>query len=420
MPVPGHKPDIIIAGASVRSLAESAVRSGLNSICVDLFADSDLTLLLSEAGLPPQNVRRILSFDQLESAISDVSVSVPLVPVGGLEVCSEVLGRIGSVRRIFAMSAQAIEFLNAPASLFPVLLDAGYHVPKFVCSRGESSRLADTSGTWLKKDSGSSGGHHVERIKHGRLNDTLAALSPSEFLQQEAVGQPCSATFLADSQKHLRLLGCASQLCGKPALNAAGFQFCGNVGPIQLPQFAIQQLQAIAETLNQRVPLKGAFGIDFILQQDRVIPIEVNSRLTASHELHERLDSLVLQHCEAFDPDAFQMRSSQTSEPDDSKVRARMILYSDRTFTFSSEAYSGLLPFRRCLHSSVPPFWISDLPAPESIIEAETPFCSLIFEVAGSECLPSVKDQIDRVATHVPIINSAAIADLLQDVVGRY
>ena len=41
-----NDPDVILAGASVRSLAESAVRNGLRPVCVDMFGDEDLCRLL--------------------------------------------------------------------------------------------------------------------------------------------------------------------------------------------------------------------------------------------------------------------------------------------------------------------------------------------------------------------------------------
>ena len=43
---------LILAGASVRSLAESAMACGLRPWCVDMFADADLNLLLQENGHP--------------------------------------------------------------------------------------------------------------------------------------------------------------------------------------------------------------------------------------------------------------------------------------------------------------------------------------------------------------------------------
>ncbi|MCA9050832.1 MAG: hypothetical protein KDA89_18970, partial [Planctomycetaceae bacterium] len=41
------RPNLILVGASVRSAAQLAVVSGLRPVCVDLFGDADLRLLLS-------------------------------------------------------------------------------------------------------------------------------------------------------------------------------------------------------------------------------------------------------------------------------------------------------------------------------------------------------------------------------------
>lgn len=442
---PEHNSQIIIAGASVRSLAQSAITAGLKPICIDLFCDSDLRQLVSDAGLPASNVRLISDFNQLESSLSDIDQRIPLVPVGGLEFFGEELDRIRSERPVFAIASNVISELRNPQILFPLLRDAGLPVPDFHCgltfhsgSTSHSGSAEDRrcekppsnlAGNWLKKDSLSSGGHAVSRISVSRisgpdLQHTASRLKPSEYLQQEVQGIPCSATFLAAESQAPMLLGCAIQLCAEPALNATGFQFCGNAGPVQFCDTTTKQLMAIARCLCKRWPMKGVFGIDFIWNDGQISVIEINPRLTASHEIHEDSTpsdrSHLLQHCFTFQsPTVNKPRSpkltSRESQPrlSDTQLKCRFILYSDRTFAVTPKQHSHMMQHRLQTNQHHASLWYSDIPeanpseatspyAPSNIA-AGSPFCSINLTANNSENLSTTWHRSKHQLT--PILN---------------
>ncbi|MEP3480086.1 MAG: ATP-grasp domain-containing protein [Fuerstiella sp.] len=434
MPDRHHNAHLIIAGASVRSLAQSSIAAGLRPICIDLFSDSDLHHLLTEAGLPADHMRLIKSFDQLESELETIDGNIPLVPVGGLELASGSLNRIRSLRPVFAMTSDVTEQLKNSQVIFPHLKAAGHSVPNFyprahnVCREGDSTSQVEShlepprqasspEVRWLKKDGLSSGGQSVIQIDNRHWQQHAENLQPSEYLQEEVEGIPCSATFLAtvDANESApnhppRLLGCSMQICGEPALNAHGFQFCGNAGPVRFSQTTEAELRSIAATLQQRWRLQGAFGIDFIWTSGNVSVIEINPRLTASHEIIESSTAnsgwQILEHCLQFDPAVFSDFSSGGSNPHapnphdlrthNARTHVRLILYSQQTFQLPSQQQQAMLQMRGSqMRGAIQPaqtssrrpatesttglFWLSDIPEAGATIEAGAPFCSLNF-----------------------------------------
>lgn len=304
--------------------------------------------------------------------------------MGGIEFCDCVLDRIAETRPVFAMPNETVRFLRDPGRVFRTLKAAGHDVPNLFSPGSDDSSMPDSTCRWLRKDSNSSGGQSVCRLDQAEVKDALAALSPTEYVQQEIKGLSCSATFLADGRGHSRLVGCSFQLSGVAALNGIGFQFCGNAGPIKLFPSCEQQIISIERTLNRHCLLRGAWGIDFVLQQDRVFPIEVNPRLTASHELYDRnqpnTSCQVWEHCRAFgfdrvSPASVSLSGTPSVAADDFTVR--MVLYSDQTFVLDRQAHSILIGARRGLTGDVTSFWISDIPDAGTTIAKGTPFCSL-------------------------------------------
>lgn len=444
MPDSEDHADIIIAGASVRSLAKSALTCGLRPICIDLFCDADLRRLISQAGLSEFHVRQISSFDQVKSQLADVDERIPLLPVGGFEFCYDELEQIETIRQILAMPNHVTAELVNPAIVFPTLKAAGIFVPDFFsltpCANDRGSALrsnnqpADESSAcfstwptadnqWLKKNGLSSGGHSVHRIPHEQLQHVAAQLEPTEFLQQEIIGVPCSATFFIPQDGAAVLLGCAIQLCGEEALNATGFQFCGNAGPLQFHQSAISQLQRIATCLQTHWPLTGVFGIDFIWNAGNLFVIEINPRLTASHEIHEsqhfnQPNHLQL-HCSAFQSRRFDIDDSAVwqstgDRATGDRVQCRWILYSDQTLTVTPETTARLAGHQRSDSQQGGHFWFSDIPEAETVIEASTPFCSINLTVDRIENLPAEWLKIQQhIAAAAPMINTHAMHEMV-------
>lgn len=142
-------------------------------------------------------------------------------------------------------------------------------------------RSADNikDGRWLVKPVRSAAGRGI-RPWDGQ------PISPNEYLQQFVEGSPHAAVFAATDQDS-RLLGVTQQLVGQASCNAPPFSYCGSIGPVVVEPSVTGQLERLGEAL-QKAGLRGIFGVDFLLHQASVRPVEVNPRYTASVEVLER------------------------------------------------------------------------------------------------------------------------------------
>ena len=136
-------------------------------------------------------------------------------------------------------------------------------------------------------------------------------MTSDEFLQERISGQPASAVYVGIAARAI-CLGATRQLIGCDWLHVpSAFQYAGSIGPIVGLH---RRLDVLGQTLVERFGLRGIFGVDLILDGERVRPIEVNPRYPASFEILERASGGALfgVHAEAF-------RGSRGMDPWDSE-----------------------------------------------------------------------------------------------------
>ena len=78
---------------------------------------------------------------------------------------------------------------------------------------------------------------------------------------------------------------------GTTWLGASAFTYAGSIGPLPLETSHGNQFEKIGQCLARRFHLRGLFGVDVVIQDDLVWPVEVNPRYTASIEVLERTTS---------------------------------------------------------------------------------------------------------------------------------
>ena len=383
------KPDLIIVGASVRSLAESAIRDSLVPVCVDFFCDADLRealLTIPNAQFPDPLM--IESYSEVPQRLSELERSIPVMLVGGAENNLDLARQLGQQRRVVGLSADQISALRDPSRVFPVLQAAGAYVPKFICGT-EFAPSTDYGHDWLVKHQSSSGG---QLVSHWEPNLSLVH---GQFLQQRIDGICFSATFFVSAngneQPEVWLEGIALQLSGLTELNCGGFQYCGNVGPIKVADSLKAQVLLAARSLMERWKLIGFFGIDFVLSGGRAFAIEVNPRLTASHELHETPENNghVSRQLSNFSNCDIRVPAAEASRR---APVARFVVYASDDLRISAKQAAKLrnstrrqLPTADC--------WIADIPASETDVCEGTPLCSvylLLNKAASSTALKSI------------------------------
>lgn len=380
---------LILCGASVRSLAQSAINAGLRPLCVDFFEDADLTRILGSGR--GRFVGRIRTFAELPEVVRKIRSNIPLLWAGGLENHTSVLRAIIAQRPVIGPDPEIVDLLREPRNFAGWLSQSGLNIPRLA-----SPDNANADCLWLRKPNSGSGGLGIRTVQPmGVLPGGIPKKTTSEeFLQEYIDGVPMSAVFCGD-HKSLRLLGTSIQLVGWPSLGASDFLFCGNIGPISPGEDVTRQLIRAAESLVNHTGLKGIFGVDFVLRQGEAWFIEMNPRLTASHMLYENAASrnceertLVTRHLAAFgwrpaENTSHRRQRLRTADANEVRVQARLILWANQDIPFTD----SLCP------SSHAAWTFADIPQPGSAIPAGSPLCS-IHVAAGSqdELLNHIRD----------------------------
>ena len=276
---------VVLVGASVRSLAESAVAAGLRPLCCDFFGDRDLLQLLESGG--GRFLGRLQSFADLPGLLRMVPGAVPLVWSGGLENAPEVLEELShSGRPIAGCDPVAVRAVRNWRNLSEWVAGSGVGFPETRACHGPIP-----GGDWLVKSERSAGGAGVWRV-NGGLDERVRALTPfggaGLLLQRRVPGLPISMVFFFSAGR-AALLGASLQFCGWRSLGAGSREYlwCGNGGPIRLSQSLQRRAVAAAEFLAAGAGLRGVCGLDFVLSGQDLWLLEVNPRIPASHWIYD-------------------------------------------------------------------------------------------------------------------------------------
>ena len=304
--------DVICAGVSARSLAFSCLRAGLRPLACDLFFDTDLA-----ARCPGIRIADGSWPGGLHEALEQMP-PLPLVYSGGLENHPDLIGRLEARHEILGNGAAVLEKALDPFALSACLERAGLSVPEIRPADEEPSIEPD----WLSKPIRSGGGLGIKTA-------AKATTSEDRYLQRFVDGVPASALFIAretGSPKRTLLLGTTEQLIGERWLGAAGFTYCGNLGPLELGEETLRQVVLSGETVAGEFSLRGLFGLDFILAPNGPFFIELNPRYTGSVEVIEAF-------CE-FETIPHHLRACRQGElpalaPTAAKACAKAILFAE-------------------------------------------------------------------------------------------
>lgn len=345
--------DIIILGASARAAATSARRAGWTPWCADLFADTDLQRMATVRQVAETNYPR-----GLLDALADTP-QVPVLYTGGLENHPGLIAKTN--RPLWGNSPEVLRAIRDPRKWTQCLREQGLPCPRVAFA-------TPTDGSWLLKPRKSAGGIGIRAYAGQSFNRR------THFLQQHIAGDPCSAVFVGAT-----LVGVCRQLIGVPWLNASGYQYCGNIGPVPLDDAT--PWKRLGEVLAQSFGLCGLIGIDAITKDGILYPVEINPRYTASVELFER------SHRSALLP-LHQASCAGSSMPKSiwpaGAIWGKAILYARQTFAFPDEG-----PWLASLENGIDldHAEYADIPHVGAIIERGRPVLTLFASAATvSEC----------------------------------
>lgn len=258
----------ILIGASTRAAAFSALRAGLKPWCIDLFADADLRAIASVRKIP------FSDYPQRLPTMLEEAPPGPLMYTGGLENHPNIIEAIAIKRTILGCDVGALRKARDPFLIAQILADQGMHAAPVT-----RTLPRPMNEIWLKKPRRGAGGSNISFANE-------ASTSTRGYYFQQFIRSPAYAAAFDAKLDSTALLGVSEQLVGECWLNAKPFQYCGSIGPVELPG-ANNELIQLGELLRVRCGLRGLFGVDFIFHEGRPWLIEVNPRYTASMEVLE-------------------------------------------------------------------------------------------------------------------------------------
>jgi predicted ATP-grasp superfamily ATP-dependent carboligase len=265
---------VVIAGVSVRALAESASRAGASVIALDAYGDLDLRRIARVVAIPRDGS---VTFDQMAVARASRDLDASGVAyVSNFENAPDAVEMLARGRTLFGNSPDVLRRVRDPLALARALARLGAHTPAVRASAPLSS---DTT-RWLLKPRSSGGGHGIVRWTRGMR------VPRTSIVQQRLRGDPGSIIFAADGAR-IEVLALTRQLSGDPAFGASGYAYCGSILEPHRPAL-LASATAMAAVIAREFALRGVCGVDFIAKGDVPYAIEVNPRPTASMELVER------------------------------------------------------------------------------------------------------------------------------------
>lgn len=264
------KQPLAIVGASTRSAAASAVRAGFQPLAADLFADADLRAIATTTRISPYPDGFL---DWLRA------IEPPAwMYTGALENHPALVDQMAWIAPLWGNPGDVLARVRSPWELSEALTSAGLLFPEI----RETFDGLPLDGSWLVKSYQGASGSGV-RIFDGQENSTTR----DHVYQRRVAGVPCAAVFAALDNTSV-LIGVTRQLIGEPWLRGHGFQYAGSIGVLPMTLSVNEAIEKIGVVLTQTFELSGLFGVDFILDGERVWPVEVNPRYTASVEICER------------------------------------------------------------------------------------------------------------------------------------
>ena len=270
---------IVVAGASGRSFAQVAAAAGLSCHVFDFFGDRD-TRKICHIG-DDERVTVCKNYDFMVEQLRGFGDAV-LIPVGGLELRTDLLETLPSEVCVAGSTVSTQKRLCDHRQLSRVLVALGcepFFLPVDVARRSGDSN-------WIVKRLSQCGGSSVRRVSHANV-PSLRFL-PDEVLQRQFAGPAMSAIFVAAwhaGQCSVRRIGVTRQFIGVSEWGASEFAWSGCLSEPTFPARQAESIDDIANGIARSFGIVGAFGIDFVVEDDVCRPVDINPRLTASSEI---------------------------------------------------------------------------------------------------------------------------------------
>ncbi|MEE9396702.1 MAG: ATP-grasp domain-containing protein [Methylococcales bacterium] len=344
---PTVKKNLILVAQSARLLVKSAYRGGWSPWVVDFYGDLDTCRYSEKYKQVTHSKGNVLDNAIVEAitSITDGKEGVALIFGSGFDGRPELIDFLSRHYALYGNGAQTIKNVKQPDSFFALLdrLQIPYPAIRF-------SKPMQKEG-WLLKKGGSEGGRGVWPA--GEVDPPHVKKC---YYQRRLTGQVGSVLFLADGERH-RTIGFNNQWT--TAIDSRyPFQFGGIANWIELTDEQRYRLDSYIAAIVHAITLKGLNSLDFIVDGDCCIILEINPRPSASMALYDEhfYDGLVDAHIRACQGD---LQSQQCCF----ELRATSIIFARKSLTVPKVQEW--------------PKWSADRPMEGTVIAAFQPLCSV-------------------------------------------
>jgi predicted ATP-grasp superfamily ATP-dependent carboligase len=283
-----------------------------------MFADEDLHALCSAT--------RVTDYPHGFEALLRAGPMDGWMYTGALENYPRLVERLEHIAPLWGNPAHVLQRIRDPLHWARVVRKAGLPCP--AVQREDLGIPLD--GTWLRKPLRSAGGAHIA-FHRGALNTAVS--SREYYFQRHVAGTSVSALYVA-SHGTAFLLGVTKQLVGRDWSGGDGFCYSGSIGPLDVPASTMDAFTRVGNLLAKQFELRGLFGVDAIVNEDGVWPVEVNPRFPASAELYDWAlgISTVDLHLAACQGEDLKIHNPRRGRP----VYGKAIVFADRATTINA------------------------------------------------------------------------------------
>ncbi|MSR51293.1 MAG: hypothetical protein CK551_07840 [Planctomycetaceae bacterium] len=376
LPLKGDNTTLTLIGASVRALAFSCIRAGYKPWCIDLYADEDLT----------KNCPTTLITKSFPNEIADLIKAAPIAPIlytGGLENHSALLHFLTAQRTILGITGSTLYNLRNIPGFYNLLKSKQINTPTIITSTKDLNK--ETS--YLRKPKYRSGGLGIKPFDPSKQT----MVDDADFYYQEFIKGESRSAIFCFTESGFELLGTNIQSSGTQSLHASDFLYSGNMGPVKPCNSEIKELQTIGEIISSNYRPRGLLGMDYILNESRVYPLEINPRYTASMEVLELAlgQNFITKHMQAFGFKTICENPART-EP---SVIGKAIYYAPHDVLIPEDAPWVSIEANPQLFS---PF--ADIPRANSAIDKGSPVVTIF---AKADSLTEVEVQLKKLTSQL-------------------
>lgn len=369
-----ERPYLVVVGTSVRSLAEAGARAGYRVAAADCYGDDDTRSAAAMVALA--SMERESTLAAAAFSVHPWSTRRPrLVWGAGFEGAGHLLRKLQRSFRLCGNSPFVMDLPGEPRRLFELLDTLDIPHPEVTFAAPAEPR------DWLLKHGAGYGGMGVFDATYTGGDGPR----PDAYWQRRIPGGAFSVTFAADGGQ-ATVMGFNTLAHGRQGPRPHVYQ--GAITGHALDGRQRGLVEDYVARLTRSLGLRGVNGMDFVLDGDEPLFLELNARPPASLELYD--PDLPGGGAMACHVAACEGRLPVAGPVDGGVVRGHRILYAGHDMEVPAIHW---------------PAWMKDRPAPGTRVAAGEPICSIH---GDGESTTAVADVLARRATRGAALLGAA------------